>query len=752
MRARSAPALLPAVALVAGVAGSCGLSVLSLPLLTALAGLGLALGRRPGSLLAWCAVGAALSAGSWQLPERQALPLPIADRPVAAEVVVTGHWLRGAFSWSAPARLEVWRWRDQVDALPRTVWLELPEDMQPPPLGTRMRVRGTLARGNGYRNRLPVAPGRLRLRVKSESLIESRTPPSGIALFSHRLRDRVDRAVRAQKSTVGVAFARALVLGDTTGIDPAWRRGLRRSGIAHLLAVSGLNVTLMAAFAYFAGWWLPPRSRLLAALFAIGGYLLLVGPMPPLARAAAMGSLAVLALVLRRAPFAANALAVVVIALVAASPALVSDLSFQLTVSATAGLVVLGPGLARRWTGLPAGLRPALAATVAAQIATLPIALATFHYLALLGPLVNLLAVPWAAVALAVDVLWMGLAVAWPKLAAVGLPLLDLIALPFTWPSELSATRLPIEPTVIGAAAAGLLALAGAAVAWWPRRLLPLALGAGALIALAGWRLDHARSAPMAGVTMLDVGQGDALLLRDESRALLVDGGGWSEGDFGGRVLLPALAAEGVERLDAVVLTHADRDHCRGLVDLVDYLPVDAIWTSATARGEPCGEELASRPGPALRILARGDQMVVGRWRISALSPDSTDTGAANDLSLVLLAEALGRRLLLTGDIEETGELRLVRRYGDRLQCDLLKLAHHGSKTSTTAPFLRAVRPRLALISVGAGNSYGHPSDAVLARLAAARVAVARSDRLGAVVVRWQADGPLALEFPGQQP
>jgi len=248
---------------------------------------------------------------------------------------------------------------------------------------------------------------------------------------------------------------------------------------------------------------------------------------------------------------------------------------------------------------------------------------------------------------------------------------------------------------------------------------------------------------------MFDVGQGDALLLRDRSRAVLVDGGGWSEGDFGGRVLLPALAGEGVERLDAVVLTHADRDHCRGLVDLVDYLPVREVWTAEPARTQPCGAELAARPGPALRVLARGQQASIGHWQIEALSPAAGDAGADNDLSLVLVASALGRCLLLTGDVEAAAELRLARRDGDSLRCDLLKVAHHGSKTSTVAPFLRAVRPRLALVSVGAGNSYGHPSEAVLARLAKAGIPIVRTDRMGAVVVRWRQHGSLALEFPG---
>jgi competence protein ComEC len=248
---------------------------------------------------------------------------------------------------------------------------------------------------------------------------------------------------------------------------------------------------------------------------------------------------------------------------------------------------------------------------------------------------------------------------------------------------------------------------------------------------------------------MVDVGQGDALLIRDGARALLVDGGGWSEGDFGGRVLVPALAAEGVRRLEALVLTHPDRDHCAGLLDLVDYLPAEELWVAPRTAESACGRALLLRPGPRLRVLWRGERASLGRWRFHALHPPAAGGGEDNDRSLVLLGTAAGRRVLLTGDIEAGAERLLVAEQPEALRADVLKVAHHGSKSSTTAAFLAAVQPRLGLISSGLHNPYGHPHPQVVARLAEHGIPALRTAGAGMVVVRFPPGGGLRVELPG---
>jgi competence protein ComEC len=285
--------------------------------------------------------------------------------------------------------------------------------------------------------------------------------------------------------------------------------------------------------------------------------------------------------------------------------------------------------------------------------------------------------------------------------------------------------------------------------------LLALALGSLAirLAALGCLLLVLAHSSPDHDpmFSVLDVGQGDALLLRDGPRAVLVDGGGWPRGDLGGRVLVPALAARRISSLDAVILTHADRDHCQGLVDVAHYVRIAELWTDAHSLSQPCGQALAAQTG-RVRVLKVGQELAVGRWRLTILAtgddPASRGFGA-NDRSVVVGAEVHGRRILLTGDIERAGEARLLD--GDRsaLVADLLKVAHHGSRTSTNAAWLAATRPRWALVSAGVGNPYGHPAGEVMARLLAAGVHVLRTDRDGALEVRVQPGGRLRVRAVG---
>jgi competence protein ComEC len=265
--------------------------------------------------------------------------------------------------------------------------------------------------------------------------------------------------------------------------------------------------------------------------------------------------------------------------------------------------------------------------------------------------------------------------------------------------------------------------------------------------AAAGWP-DRGRHDPE--LAMLDVGQGDAILLRDGGRAILVDGGGWLHGDLGGRVLLPALLAEGVRRLDALVMTHPDRDHCAGLVDIAAYLSVGEVWTAPGWDPSGCAGQLLALPGTRTRFLAKGRRMAVGRWRLAVLHPETDDGGReVNERSLVLLAEVRGRRVLLTGDIESWAERRLAECCARDLRADVLKVAHHGSRTSSTATFLEASSPRLALISAGLNNMYHHPAPEVVERLEEQGTRILRTDRSGEILVRFLADGRWRIETPG---
>ncbi|HEY4591766.1 MAG TPA: ComEC/Rec2 family competence protein, partial [Thermoanaerobaculia bacterium] len=469
---RNKPMLLPAAAFAAGTLLAFQVSYLSISLLAALALAGLALGRRAGVCLAFFACGLLAAAVRLGLPGDPAASLR-RDRPVEAVLQVAGHWTPDDEGWSAPARVVRLIQEDRLTAPPIEIILHLPgPEEPPPPFGSTLRVKGYLARSPGLGNRIPSPPGPWRLRVKSRQLLEIESPPGLLARLSGAIRLRVEEAYRAAGpgKGEGKALARALVLGDVSELPLAWKRGLRVTGIYHLMSVSGVHVALVAGLVWLLAGWLPRPLRLLLMLAAILLYLLLVGPLPSLVRSAIMGALAALALLAERPPSAANALGWAVILLLLDQPDLALSPAFQFTVSATAGLLLLAPPLARRWQGrwLPVRVAEPIAASVGAHLATLPWALPRFHMLSPLAPLLNLPAVPWTGLALIASLLWTAIALISPGFATHLLPMLDLLAAPFSWPS-----RTPPE-------------------VWLPVRVAePIAASVGAHLATLPWALPR---------------------------------------------------------------------------------------------------------------------------------------------------------------------------------------------------------------------------------------------------------------------
>jgi len=262
-------------------------------------------------------------------------------------------------------------------------------------------------------------------------------------------------------------------------------------------------------------------------------------------------------------------------------------------------------------------------------------------------------------------------------------------------------------------------------------------------------------------VEALDVGQGDAWLLVSPAGRVLVDGGGsWDRAYEAGRLrLLPKLCDRGAVALDAVVLTHPHPDHARGLLAVLTLLPVGDVVLPATARRNEILDEFlegARRRNLPLRRVAAGDHFSAGGFAFDVLHPagHAYVRSPENNGSLVLRAELPGRTLLLAGDVEAPAERDLLEG-GRPLRADILKVAHHGSSTSTTPELLRAVSPRVALIGVGRHNRFGHPSAEVLERLAGAGVRTLRTDRDGEVslLVRRGTILPVFPElFPGAPP
>ncbi len=764
-----APLFAPALALAAGALFALFSVRLSVPLLVALIALGLALRRRFGVLVAAVAAGALVATLFYSLPgraERSVDP----ERPVVLSGSISGHWTADEEGWEAP--FEVERYVQGGRSVPArfVARLRIPGEDEPPAFGSRVRAEGYLRRSAPFANAGPrglEGPGGWRMSLKSRVFLDVEQAPGALARLSALWRRALERRIGAAgPEGAGKALVRAFVLGDASRIEPAWKRGLRWTGLYHLLSVSGVHVGLAAALVFLLGGllggWLPRGVRLFLAAGAVAAYLMIAGPLPALVRASVMGLLAVGALAFERPPAAKNGLGLALLLGVASRPDLVLDLSFQLSMSATVGLLVIAPRFEEAWNRGPLAGSPwllrALAASAGAEVATLPWALPAFHLLTPASFAFNLIAIPWAAVALAACFAWVGLACFSPDLAVGALPWLDALASPLGWPARISSSWRPTVPLAAGFATAALLALGLGFLALVPDRRITrprrafLAL-AGAL-ALAGFAAGtHRPAGTEPALAVLDVGQGDSILLRDGARAILVDGGGWRRGDLGGRVLLPALLAEGVRRLDAVVMTHPDTDHCQGLVDLSSYLHVGEIWTAPGWPAEGCAGELFATPGARVRTFVAGARGRVGRWRLAVLGPSREEVekagSAENERSLILSAEVFGRRVLLTGDVERVGEIHLLDQPRERLRADVLKVAHHGSRTSSAGFLLDAVEPRWALISVGPNNPYYHPSPEILERLAGRNLRVLRTDRDGEIRLRFGGDGRIRLDLPG---
>ncbi|HSM14632.1 MAG TPA: ComEC/Rec2 family competence protein, partial [Thermoanaerobaculia bacterium] len=685
-----------------------------------------------------------------------ALTAPPPLQPVSGEVVevvgVAGTARRTAGGGLAMAirvgRMQAGgRWRRGRLAL----LADLPPGSRAPDPGTPVRARGAIGRSPGFANSHPVRAGPWRLRVKAERFLERIGEPGPLARLGARLRARVWAAVaeaeRRRPSLPGLRVVRALALGEATALEPVERRALRRVGIGHLVAVSGLHVSIVALLAATVTIPAGRPIRLLATALAVVAYLAVVGPAPSVVRATVTALLVLAALASGRAPETRQALAVVFVGMLASDPERIDEVGFRLSFAATAGLLLLAPRWADRIA--PAGPRwiaLALSATLAAQTASLPFSVAAFGEVAPAAPLFNLLAGPWAAAVLAAAALWIPTAICAPRLAEVLSPWLDPLALPLRALAELPPSPWLSSPCPggfpSGLAAAGLVSALAEGGGW--RR--------GGILVLALLPLGGAGRPPSERfeLRMLDVGQGDATLLAHGETVFLIDGGGGPPGASAGlRAVRPALALLGASRLAVMIVTHPDADHCGGLVDLVHEVPVEEIWAPAGALDDPCPLALARAAGRPLRALGAGDRLERAGVRLDVLHPGrQARARSSNATSLVARVEAGGRSLLVTGDIGHAEERELVLGQRTALRVDLLRVPHHGSGGSSSLPFLVASRPALALVSAGARNGYGHPASAALGRFRRAGIRLLRTDRDGEVVVRWQAGGPLRISLP----
>lgn len=525
-----------------------------------------------------------------------------------------------------------------------------------------------------------------------------------------------------------VALVEALALGRGERLDDDVRDGYRRGGTYHLLVFSGLQIAFAAgAIALLLRWLHAPRASDWSLLgFAVLAPLF-IGPTASVSRAAIAIGLFAVTRILRRPTTPENLWCVAALVRLLVAPGDLTDAAFQLTYAGAGALLFVG----RRMTRMR---RIGFAAV--AELAVTPLTLFHFHQYAIGGSLLTLALMPLLMAMLAVSALVCAIPCK-SLLAVIGalhrlcetlngftgdtLRLSGFFAAPPAWSLVLAG--------VAGLLAIGLLTRGRSAVI-----VLALLVPSAAAIAthLARRSVDEPR------LTMLDVGQGDSIVLREGRHVLLVDGGGRIDAPrFGETTLLPLLVDRGIRHVDVVVLTHVHPDHCGGLPAVIRRLDVGEVWISPRRFRGDCAERLldafSARRVP-VRLIHGGERTTLGAMRIAALTADRTfKRSAENNASIVLRVVAGGRTMLLTGDIEREAEVMLAETYD--LRADILKVAHHGSHTSTTEPLLAAVRPRLALISCGRHNLFGHPHPSVLAALAAHHVRTRRTDLAGSIDV-----------------
>lgn len=572
-------------------------------------------------------------------------------------------------------------------------------------------------------------------------------PRFGLAV--ERLRERIhERFLRAlpERDYAGVLVA--LVVGDQRAIDGGLWQLFARTGISHLMSISGLHVTMVAAL----GAWLvslvwrrrpelmlrlPAQKAAAAAGWTTAfAYCLLAGFGVPAQRTLYMISVVALALWLGRAASGSRVLALALLLVLLADPWAVMAAGFWLSFGAVGLLFYVSAGRIAPGHWLAEWGRAQWAVT----LGLIPALLALFQQFSLVSPLANAVAIPvvsfvitplaLVAVALPFDAL---LLLAHQLLAWL-MTFIDWLAgLPFAMWQQTAPPAWAVALGLLGCA--WLLLPRGFPSRW-----------AGAVLMLPLVLVEPAR--PTHGellLTVLDVGQGLAVHAQTASHDLIYDTGPQFSPDAnsGNRILLPYLRAAGVRRLDGLVLSHEDKDHSGGVLSLIDGLPV--AWTMSSLPGDH-----PIREAPGHRSCADGQAWEWDGVRFEMLHPEAAGYDAAkrksNDMSCVLKVSAAHGSALLTGDIETISELALSKRQGGRLRADVLLAPHHGSRTSSSPEFLAAVGAETVVFPVGYRNRFRHPNEAVWQRYEETGAQLLRTDRDGAVTIGFAVPRRLTFE------
>ncbi|MBI2692433.1 MAG: ComEC/Rec2 family competence protein [Solirubrobacterales bacterium] len=626
-------------------------------------------------------------------------------------------------------------------------------------IGDEMLVRGSLLEVSVRGARTPEAASYARFllrngvrrRMQAKSIVStgySRTGPVGMI---DEIRNRADRALALGLSPEPAALLRGMVLGGDAGLPEATAENFRVAGLSHILAVSGQNVLLIVILvqAILMALDAPRWSRIAIPAVVVLIYVLLCGAQASVVRAGAMGLAGLAAIAASRRSSRIYALLLAAIVVLFWNPRATADVGAQLSFAAVLGLMAFTRPLTERLHRLPRWAAEALAATASATLATAPLMAFHFGAVSIISLAANVLGAPLIG-----PIVWLGSLTA--AIAQFSVPIGALLNAPNSFLlgalieiARVSASVPGAQASTEGFGVPGLIvgavivvALAAFVHGWIPIsgvRVSQLFACAGLLFALATFARGSPPPIGRPAIVMLDVGQGDAtVLLGSDGCNALIDGGP------PGAELAKKLEEIGIRQLDAAVVTHAATDHFGGILELAQSgeVPIKTLLDGGGNAPRPEYTELRRR------LAARGtaiEPAVAGiSWRcadisIKVIGPAVQPPGDAppvdpNVGAAVTVVDVGELRMFGSGDAESPYVLPLA-----LPPADILKVPHHGSADPGLPALLERLRPRVALVGVGASNRYGHPAPAVLEALRQQRAAVFRTDRDGAILVR--ADG-----------
>ena len=562
-----------------------------------------------------------------------------------------------------------------------------------------------------------------------------------------------DRASKSIERIFGddAPMAKALLIADQHEIPLEMRDRYARAGMVHMLSISGLHVAIIAGamLLLLEAMHIPRGIASVVGVALTAVYVAIIGAPPPAVRSAGMLAMVTASRLTQRptSPWAALAVGALAPLL---HPRAILDLGYQLSVVGIAGLIASGK-LARRIVATDkrsyrVRMYKDLLTSTVATIVTAPLIAWYFGRISLIAPIANLVAGPVISLLQPTLFVALALAPAGPVariFADASHPMLlafDGIA---TVASSLPGASIDVVPSLT-TVLAGALAVLSFIVACISRYPVRPAISCAAALSLMMW--SPVMRIPYGGgfeMHVLDVGQGDAILVRtDRGKWILFDAGRiWKSGDAGRSKIVPYVMSRG-GTLEAFVLSHAHADHIGGAGSVIRSLHPRVFWDAAFAQGSQVyarALRTADSTGTEWKRVHPTDTMRIDGVVVRFLAPDSAWTsslGDPNEASTIALVQFGETRFLLMGDAERDEEAWLLNHSFDELHADVLKVGHHGSSTSSTDAFLAAVHPSLAVISVGAGNLYGHPSADVLASLGRVGARTVRTDQSGTVVIR----------------